>query len=60
MNTQFQQEFLEELAELVTIGSGATTLVLSSGRRVMVSVHGLPIYPPQSRIYDELPSGGDD
>jgi len=60
MSAQFQQEFLDELADLVTIGSGATTLVLSSGRRVMVSVHGLPIYPPQSRIYDELPIGEDD
>jgi hypothetical protein len=60
MSSQFQREFLDELAELVTIGSGATTLVLSSGRKVMVSVHALPIYPPQSRVYDELPIGEND
>lgn len=59
MESQFQPEFLQELAELVTVGTGATTLVLSSGRRVMVSVHGLPCYPAQSRM-DELPDGNDD
>jgi len=55
----FQQELLDELEDLVTQGMGTMTIALSSGRRVLVSVHPVPLSLPRSRM-DDLPLGVDD
>ena len=57
--TIFQQELLDDLEDLVTQGMGTMTVALSSGRKVLISVHPLPITAPTSRM-DDLLYGEDD
>lgn len=55
----FQKELLDELEGMVTQGNGTMKVALSSGRKVLISVHALPISEPISRM-DNLPIYGDD
>lgn len=58
--SRLQPELQEQIEQLLTDGFGAITVVLSSGRKVMLSAHNLPITSPKSRAYDELEVGEDD
>jgi len=55
----FQAEHLDTLENLVTEGSGTMKIALSSGRKVLISVHPLPISEPISRM-DNYPIYEDD
>lgn len=57
--TIFQQELLDDLESLITEGSGTMKVALSSGRKVLISVHPLPISEPISRM-DNYPKYEDD
>lgn len=57
--TIFQQELLDDLENLITEGSGTMKVALSSGRKVLISVHPLPISEPISRM-DNYPIYEDD
>lgn len=57
--TIFQQELLDDLENLITEGSGTMKVALSSGRKVLISVHPLPISEPISRM-DNYPTYEDD
>lgn len=58
--SQLQPELQTQIEQLLTDGYGAITVVLSSGRKVMLSAHNLPITPPRSRMDDCVNYEGDE
>jgi hypothetical protein len=57
--SQLQQELLDDLENLIAEGNGSIRVALPSGRKVLISVHALPISEPISRM-DNYPTYEDD